>query len=246
MKRIFLISITLLLGVSAWSQQSPRFGFQLSPVVSRLTTDNSRIATNGTNVGLKLGMIGEFGFGPDNNYSFTTGIGFHFNAGGSLLYDKSSIDSVQIWQETDIPGVSSFFKGGANFKYSLQYVEIPFGLKMRTREIGHIRYYIEPGLALAIRSQARGNITNISGIDPAEKFNISSAVNLLNLSWGLGAGIEYGLSENTALVGGLAFQSGFLDVSRNKGTTLVQSGESREEDSKAKLMVLALRLGIMF
>jgi opacity protein-like surface antigen len=125
-------------------------------------------------------------------------------------------------------------------------VEIPFGLKLRTREFGYLRYFLEPQIALGIRTQARGNIKNATGVDPEEKFNISSAVNLFNLSWGLGAGIEYGVSDNTALVAGLAFQSGFADVSRNKNTQIIDSGRSREDDSKAKVTAFILRLGVMF
>lgn len=242
MKNKLTILACMLVAITGWSQNDLRFGFQMSPTLSRITTDNNRINPNGPNLGLKLGMIGEYNF--RENYSFSTGIGFHFNAGGTILYEDI-LDTISIWREADIPG-SNIYPGGTNFKYSMQYVEIPLGLKLRTREFGYLRYFLEPQVQLGFRTQARGVIKNATGVDAEEKFNISSAVNLFNLSWGLSGGIEYGVSDNTALVAGFGFQSGFADISKNKGTQIIDAGRSKEDTSKAKITSFILRLGVMF
>lgn len=228
------------------TQTDLKFGFQLSPAFSWMNSDDTRINSNGTNLGLKLGMIGEFFF--RENYSVSTGIGFHFNAGGTLFYEET-VDSLSIWAEANVPG-DNLYAGGTSFKYNLQYVEIPLGLKLRTREFGYIRYFIEPHIVLGFRTQARGNVLNdksAAAVDSEEKYNIQSAVNLLNFSWGVGAGAEYAISDNSALFGGIAFQSGFADVTKDKRTAIyTNGGEAREEDSSGQISSIVIRLGIMF
>jgi len=242
MKNILAIFGLMLLTWSVQAQNDVRFGFQLSPSISWLTTDEIKINPNGPNLGLQLGMIGEYYF--QENYSLATGIGFHFNAGGKLFYEES-VDTVSIWGGAEIPG-DNVYEGGTDFKYSIQYVEIPIGLKLRTKELGYVRYYVEPRIALGFRTQAKGNILNDADVDSQEDYNIQSAVNPINLSWGIGGGLEYTVSSNTAIFGGLSFQNGFTDVSKDKNTSIVVNGRQSEEDSKAKLISITLRLGIMF
>ena len=46
---------------------------------------------------------------------------------------------------------------GVNLKYHIQYLEIPFGLKLRTKEFGYLRYFAEiPIFSLGFKLQARG------------------------------------------------------------------------------------------
>ena len=80
-----------------------------------------------------------------------------------------------------------------------------------------------------------------------ESFDIAKEVNSVNLGWSLGGGIEYSISNGTALVGGIAFQSGFADLTTDKGTTLQREGRNpQEDDSSGKLNSIVIMLGIMF
>ena len=213
------------------SQSELRLGFQVSPAFSSMGTDDNRINGNGTNLGLKLGMRGEIYF--RENYAFLIGLGFHFNSGGTLRHEGIS----DTWQRSELPaGVLRPFPGGTNLKYNLQYVEIPFGLKFRTKEFGYLRYYAEvPVITLGFKSQARGAIEYPSLKE--EKIDIKKEVIGLSLAWGLGGGVEYSVSESTAIIGGIGFQRIFTDVTKDY---------KPDVKSKAYINSFILHLGVMF
>ncbi len=232
--------MTGLLGAT-WSQEDVRFGFQASPVLSWMNTDNNRINGSGQNLGLKLGMLGEFYF--RDNYAVSSGIGFWFNAGGRLLHEYPGI----YWDPAILPPGVDTMPGMVKLRYGIQFVEIPIGLKMRTKEFGYNRFYVEPALTLGFKTQARGTATGQGLGEEVEKINIRKEVNPFNLSWGIGAGLERSLSQSTSLVLGLAFQVGFADLTRNRGQTFVPNRtEPVREDSKGKANGLILRLGVLF
>ena len=208
-----------------------RMGFQLSPTFSLLTTDENVINTDGTNLGLKMGARSEIYF--RENYAFLVGLGFAFNSGGSLRYDISG----DTWQRSELPaGVLSPFPAGTNLKYSIQYVEIPFGIKLKTKEYGYIRYFVEaPVITLGFRSQARGSI-QYTGLKE-ENIDIKREVSSMALSWGMGGGIEYSVSGNTALIAGLGFQRLFTDVSKDY---------SPDVDYLTNMTSIILHMGVMF
>ena len=64
-----------------------RFGTQLSPTISWLSSDNSKVLNGGApNIGLKLGLNGEYQFAK--NYSLGVGLGFGFNQAGKLQFPE--------------------------------------------------------------------------------------------------------------------------------------------------------------
>lgn len=230
--------------------QDIHFGIQMSPSVSWIGSNSSKISGSGAATGLKLGLIVENRF--SQAYSFSTGIGFHFNAGGRLLIDVPSQYWTESYDEFDkkptVRADSALFPKETKFRYSTTYVEIPFGLKLRTPENGtHLRYFAEPALTLGIRSGSKGAIVGSNSLDQ-EQINIRKEVNLLNLSWGIGFGGEYIVANNTALVGGIYYQRGFTDVTSDNGTLYDSDGKSnpKKDNSKGILSSITIRLGVMF
>ncbi|MBV6428204.1 MAG: hypothetical protein KIPDCIKN_02730 [Haliscomenobacter sp.] len=217
-----------------------RFGFQLSPSFSWMNTNDTRINRSGTNLGMKLGMLAEYYF--RENYAFSTGIGFAFNHGGTLLFEYGG----SYWKNSNLGSSLDTLPDGVKLKYNLQFVEIPATIKMRTREFGYMRYFLEPGITIGLRSQARGSITGRGIGDQADKFDIRRDVNGLNLAWGIGGGVEYSLTETTSLVAGLGFQVGFADITEDKGTVFDPDRGNQLENSKGKVSALTLKLGLMF
>ncbi len=243
MKKIaFLFSILMLAGVELSAQSAFRFGFQLSPNFTWMANNERTINGNGSNLGLKVGVIGEKFISAQDNYMVTFGIGFAFNQGGTLKHDIGG----DFWTNSlDEGDPLRTLPDGVNLKYGIQYIELPLGLKMRTQEFGYLRYYIEPAFTLGIRTQARGSVDGAGGISE-EDIPIKKDVAFLNLSLGIGAGVEYSIGENLSLVGGLAFQSGFTDVSKNDGVQKEAGQPPVSEDSKAKINSLTIRIGVMF
>ncbi len=241
MKKIVLLAAFLIsLTINSNAQNDFRFGFQVSPNYTWLTSNDNQINGDGGTVGLKLGMMGEYFF--RENYAFIGGIGFAFNQGGTLQHDTGG----NFWAKSELSSPELYLlPNGVKLSYAIQYVEIPFGLKMRTQEFGYLRYFAEiPVFTLGILTKAQGDIegTNVT----AEQENIKSDVNPINFSWGLGGGVEYGVNENTSIVAGLFFQQGFIDVTKNKGTKLLEDGSTEEEDSKSNLGSVTFRIGVMF
>jgi len=241
MKKLVAIAAFLVAVFTVQAQNDLRFGFQASPSFSWMVANTTRINPSGSNLGLKLGMLGEYFF--RENYALTIGLGFAFNHGGTQLHEYGG----QYWTRSDLSPSQDTLPNNVKLKYGIQYLEVPVGLKLRTREFGYLRYYVEPAITLGFKTQARGQIEGVGvTTEEDEKIDIRREVNGLNLSWGIGGGIEYSLSDNTSLVGGLAFQTGFTDATKDNGTVFDPDRGNRKEASKATVNVLVIKIGVMF
>lgn len=209
-----------------FSEGEIRFGVQASPTISWLQNEENTINGNGSSLGLKLGVIGEFYF--HERYALMSGINFAFNHGGTLHYDEAG----EWWDRSEKNGHTGL-EPHSDLEYQIQYVEIPFGLKLKTKDFGHLRIYMElPVFTLGINTQARGTIESI-GVD---KTDIKKEVNSLNLAWGVGAGIEYDVSSSTVLMFGLGYQQYFTDITDDNNT----------DRSKAQMHNGIVRLALFF
>ncbi len=245
MKKIVLIitffSVMTTIGFSQLNldfDKELRLGFQLSPSFSWMSTDDNLINGNGLNLGLKLGMVGEYYF--RENYAIVSGINFAFNQGGTLKHQEGG----DLWPKSELSDLTLHqLPDGVNLKYHIQYLEIPFGIKLRTKEFGYLRYFAEiPIFSLGFKLQARGDVKGTASED-RERENITEDVNLFNLTWGFGGGVQYTLSESTAIVGGIIYRQGFTDVTDNSALKI--DGITRE-DSKGIIKSLTIRLGFLF
>lgn len=255
-KLSLLTSFFMVLTFSGMAQEGEfRIGFQMSPRFSWLSTNIGTVTSSGTNLGIHIGTMSEFYF--SDNYAVTMGLGLTFNQGGTLKHKFGG----NFLPESDL-SESRFNEGikpladGVEIKYKLQYLEIPMSLKLRTREFGYTRFFIEaPMLSWGIRTQARGDINTV-GIK-TEKENIREDVSIFVFSWGLGGGLEYFFSEKNSLVGGIFYNRGFNDITTNKGTTAMTNPEqdpnnpdddyiTSKEDSKAVQNMISVKIGIFF
>jgi opacity protein-like surface antigen len=63
--------------------------------------------------------------------------------------------------------------------------------------------------------------------------NISDEINLFNMGYHFGAGAEYSLGGNTAVVFGITYSNGFSDITKNTNDKITTSS-------------FAIRLGLLF
>ena len=257
MKKLMLaVLVVLCLNSIALAQmENLRIGVQLSPSMSWISTDDDLINRTSSNIGISMGAVLEYIM--SENISFTGGIGLAFNQGGTLQHehggnffpDSELSDDKLNTGEKPLPN-------GVKLKYKLQYVEIPLGIKWKTEEKGHFRYFAEaPVFTVGMRTQARGDIEG--GEVTSSNENISRDVSFFNFQIGFGLGLEYAISHNTSLVGGLYFNAGLSDITNDAATKAIDNPDQAPsnpndnyiivpEDSNGRLSSITLRIAIMF
>ncbi len=217
MKRYFIL-IILLPVFSNIKSQDLRFGVFVDPQFSWITPDARNISRDGIRIGIKGGLIVDKYFA--RNYAFTTGISIS-NMGGNLHYKDSVIIETQDTEQTLNPG--------SRVEYKLQYISVPAGLKFKTNQIGYFTFFAQLGFTPQINIKAKADASD----NQIDNENISKELNLFNLSYFFGGGLEYSLGGNTALTAGIIFDNGFIDILSSKNV-------------KETLSFLSVRLGIMF
>jgi hypothetical protein len=205
-----------------------RLGLHASPGVSWLSTSNDSLSADGINFNFQIGEITEIYFAE--NYAISTGVAIVFNQGGTLASTKSG----KFFSNSNLTASDSL-SAPFTATYKIQTVEVPFGFKFRSDEVGYLRYYATLPFTFGVHTQGRGNIAaaNYTG----DRKNITKDINLFNISWGIGGGVEWNLTQKTSMVGGLQFQGGILDISKNKNNT---------DDTVMRQNAIVLRFGFMF
>ena len=214
-KTLFILLMFLPLIIHA---QGLRFSLIAEPQFSWMVPDKKEITSRGAIMGLNAGLGMDIYFAE--NYAFSTGVSIN-NIGGKLDYADSMTFNGST-AEIIVPGENTI-------TYMLRYINIPLGLKFKTNEIGYTTFFANVGLTPMINIRDRA--TDISEI--LYKEDISEDIMLFNMNYFITMGIQYSLGGSTALIGGLGYSSGFMDVT------------TRALD-KITVNTFSLRLGILF
>ena len=214
----YILSLIILVSSSQIFAQGLSFSVVLDPQITWMNSDSKRVERNGTNFGFGGGLVMDLYFAE--NYAFSTGLTI-LGTGGNLQF----LDSIDFQSS----GSTDIIPPGSTVKYKLQYITVPLSLKLKSNEIGYSRFFAHLGLNTHINIKATGDVeaNNIHGEDIGEE------IKTFMMSYFVGGGLEYSLGGNTALIGGLYFTSGILDVTENP-------------DYQANVGSISLRVGVKF
>ena len=208
MKRI-IFTLLLISSFTAADAQKFKFGLTAAPGLAWLKPDTEGLESDGSKIAFSYGIIGDYNF--TDNYALSTGIEIAYK-GGKIINRDTAISTV-----------------GEITTFNLQYIELPLTLKMKTNEIGYITYFGRFGFVPAYNIKAKGEV-DVSGT--ITEVDLDSEVNDFNVSLLIGAGAQYALSGETALIGSINFENGFLDV--------------LDGSQKAIANVISLKVGVLF
>lgn len=219
MKRFFVLLGLSLLTFQAVNAQTQyerlRFGLQFSPNFSWTSPQNRFVNAESAGFGFSYGLMAEYKL--TENYMFHSGLGI------TQLSHFVSLDS-NTYRNTGLPGGQQKIYD-VNYSYRAQYLEIPLAIKMRTNQMGAIRFYGIFGVEAGFLLQAKAMIKNGSPLfDPDEYFFVNRSedeviptitknddLSAIRMGILMGAGIEYLVSGNTHIVAGLRFNNPFSE-----------------------------------
>jgi hypothetical protein len=189
-----------------------------------MNSDVSSIQNNGSRTNIDFGLSIDQYFVPQ--YAFSTGLSIT-NMGGSLVYTNGkSLNTSE--------GTFNLL-ANSQVDYQLEYIHIPFAVKMRTPQMGFFSFFAQLGFDPMINVQARANIngSTISGSINKNNEGVGQEVYPIYLGYHISAGLTYRIAGSTSLLAGLTYINGFTDVTNEGPANVTMSG-------------LEIRIGVLF
>jgi hypothetical protein len=231
-----------------------RFGVFLAPTVSWMKPTNSksndgmhRVYNDGSKVGFTWGLMADYYI----SYNYAIETGFQLNNGGGLISTEHVTNL--------IPSTGAYISS-TNYDYSLQYLEVPFNLKLVSDPIGGgLTLFGQLGVSggINLSKKATYSVTYVDDSDNAvtlsgekERIEGSLAVSPILFSLNVGGGLEYPVSERLSFYLGLFFNNGFAPDVTNPANYLLDYTNATTapefRDGNTRLNNFAVRLGMFF
>lgn len=210
MKRIVLLSLFMVLAVQVLAQTRIGLSFQPGILVNRVSSgvDSLHVSKDGAKPKIWLGIFMEKEL--KENYFFITGL---YWAPKRLGMKQGSGSDEKI------------------LNVKLQYLQIPFLLKLLTDEIAlDKKIYFQTGPIIEIKLQDSPD-RNLS------EFYIDK-INFWDIGLHFGAGLDIKVGQNTILTGGFSYYRGLANT--------VKTSDSLERNIRAKNDYYALNLSVKF
>jgi len=261
MKKTSILFAIIAFSFTTFAQNGFQLGFTVAPNLSWVKPNTDNIERDGLKFGFNFGLMGDFNFA--DNYSFSTGISL-VNAGGKIVKPD-----IQTFNNNN--GNPTIGYGQTEADIRLKYIEVPLTLKLKTNEIGYMKYYAQFGFGLGFNYDATAdekfsystNTTNGGATLTNDDVDYSDEVNAIRTSLIVGLGAEYNLSGNTSLVFGVTFNNGFTNVfsedsfkadangnaqtpNSSDGSINAEFTGKRDQDAKAVNNYLSLNVGVLF
>lgn len=266
MKKVFTGMLLLTLAISLCAQDKTdmknfRFGGTILPSLFWYKPDNlKKFEANGAVAKFGVMLNGEYSF--SGNFALGFGIGLA-SSGGKMSFSDTAryyFHDDAIISLKDTNGLKAKYD---HYKlndrtYSASYYIVPISLKMRTNEIGYMRYFFQPSLNIAFRNKVRakddlttlpkqGAFNGAGGGQSANQNNldITKDMNFIRLSATLSGGGEYYVSGSTAIVFAIGYDYGLSNVVQKDSEYLLRT-DSKPVEQKFVQHGVVLSLGILF
>ena len=281
MKKI-AIAFLFLFGLSQFTAQEEeskkfRFGLKGDASVGWLAPDDERrFSSAGVGLGLGWGLQMEFRLGKTT--SFATGLNLEsfsakLNYADDALaaykptyYMLNDFQYVQ-WDElnTPIDSTQGDLYQLKQRKYTINYVNLPFILKMKTKEIGYFTYFGEFGGVIGFKTKARVDdvsdridttanaftvdVANFPGLDDLD---LAKGTQPIRVGIRVGGGAEYNISGSTSLFFSLHYNYFITNaLTRSPSEDFLRSydpttGEFSAVGAKAIPGSVTLTVGVLF
>jgi hypothetical protein len=238
MKKIAVASVLVLLTTVSFAQKSSknlRIGFMLEPNIAWFNPVENGVKSDGAKVGINYGLMLDYEFA--DNYIFSTGLKVA-HVGGKLSYTGNVWENNHVGYLQANPAIAT---STANYNIGIQYIEIPFSIKLKTNNRGRMDYWGSFGGFIGVPVKARADYQTANfGVPSAiskDNDNIIGAVQPISVGMQIGAGVEIPFSDKNSFVAGLIFNNGFIDVTKNSNFG---------GDGRINLNNIALKLGVFF
>ena len=216
----------------------------MHPTASKSDDGNYYVSSTGAKAGYSWGLMAEYFFAQ--NYGVVSGI--ELNTGGGKI--EANFNPNQV----NSGSISTVLK--SDFNYNLQYIQVPFALKLRSDKISDqgLRIFGQLGLTLAINISKKASYTVAYNDDGGtaqtlqgdnEKLTGFLAASPIIIQLNIGGGLEYPITPKLNLYGGLFFNNGFLpNTVSPQNYKLGYSGSFT--DGYTRLNNVALKSGAVF
>jgi len=245
---IILICFVFCLSLTSKAQDDPgfkpfSFGLKAVPSISFAKSEVKDFKNGSPSLNFGYGLIAEFNFAP--NYGFLTGIEINDNS-ANIDY-LPNVSNVYYFPESD---TNRFYM--TSRKYSVKYLNIPLVLKLKTNEIGFLKYYgqfgVDAGFRLKARAKDEGAYRNTTTSTKNDVI-VDDDVNLIRMGLNVGAGVEWNLAGSTSLVIGLNYNNGFTNFLKKESKYLYvdkNTGNDARLNQNALNSYVTLTVGILF
>ena len=230
------------------NRQKVRFGAFIAPNMSWMKPANSKsndglynVTNNGSKIGFTWGILMDYWFA--DNYAIATGLQIN-GTGGKIVSNRITN-----------PGTANTVLT-SDFDYSLQYLEVPANIKLKTSPVGNsgVYFFGQAGITAGfnISKKATYNVTatdvnSNTATYSEDKVKLSGTLAIAPMTFQLniGAGAQYPVSDRLTAYAGLFFNNGFAPDATNPAQyNLTYPGEF--SDGNIRLNNFALRLGLFF
>ncbi len=230
-----------------------KFGIAAGPSINWLTTKTEGLESENTSISFNYGLYADFRLNGNENYFVSSGIQIQ-NFNFTLKYPGAVLNSAGMVTESQVEN-----------NLTLNYLEFPIGLKLRSDEIGysHIAGWFGFGTGFRINSaqNTSTNFIDIVGVSISETETLNEATNFTKaakLSLKIGGEWERKITSETFFVIGVTYENGLtnllkgdsFEVDTNTGkvdlsktnTALSKTGEVY----KALQRSIVIHLGVYF